>query len=233
MTISEIFNAFSIPSYVFFGLFVVASIAELLFSFFENEKVRRIVKPFCLFFLSLFAFFATNFKAPLIYVGAFLGMLGDIFVIAKDRKYFNLGVLFFFFGHLCYISQLIIYMVNKSSPIYSYIIFGVFYVLIYIGLYFLFIKIAKSKVEKFGLPLYYGTLFSVLPLIVMAFIFSGSYLYFGIIGIVLFVISDLIILYTKYVKEFKRYDFFIMSTYLLAQLFLVSSLVLTFIDLGL
>ena len=50
------------------------------------------------------------------------------------------------------------------------------------------------------------------------------------LGYILFMFSDSFLLYTSYVKDVKRRDFYIMLTYLLGQLFIVISLV--FVGLG-
>jgi hypothetical protein len=47
-------------------------------------------------------------------------------------------------------------------------------------------------------------------------------MWYGIIGLVLFIISDTFLTYTMFIKDVKRRDFYIMFTYLAAQvLFLV------------
>jgi len=89
-------NTFAI---IFFSLFVIISLVELFLAFNEYEKWRMIIKPFSLFFLALSALFALP-TPPLIYIGAFLGMIGDIFLIfVRKKKLFILGTLSFLFGH--------------------------------------------------------------------------------------------------------------------------------------
>lgn len=226
MTFKELLSNLSIPTYIMFGLFVATAIVQLIFAFLEKEKYRRIEKPFCLLTLAIFACVTLPTK-PLIYIGALLGMIGDILVIIKDKKYFNWGVFSFFLGHLCYFTQIILMMVNKNADIYLYFIPLGCFVVFYIPLYFFLKKFAKNFAEGLGMALYYATLFTLLPFTIIAFIICGSYMYLGIIGASFFIISDLIILYTKYFKKFKRYDFYIMFTYLIAQCLIILSLVLT------
>lgn len=232
MNFVDILSNLSVGSYICFGIFVIASIIQLVFAFLEKEKYRRIEKPFCLLSLAIFALvcFPTG---PLIYVGAFLGMIGDVLVIIKDKKYFAWGVLSFFFGHLCYIAQLIIFMASKNADMYLYFIPVICFVIFYLVLFFPFKKFARHIPEQLGMALYYATLFTLLPFTIVAFISTGSYIFLGIIGASFFVISDLIILYTKYIKKFKRYDFYIMLTYLIAQALIILSLLFVVMDLGL
>ena len=93
---------FPIATYIFLGLFVVASVLQLAFAFIENQKLRRKEKICCMMMLGLAAVFAFP-DQPLIYVGAFLGMIGDWCVLRK--KTFNIGVVSFFLGHLAYIFE--------------------------------------------------------------------------------------------------------------------------------
>ena len=232
MNFADLLSSLSTGSYISFGVFVICAIIQLVFAFLEKEKYRRIEKPFCLLSLAVFALVCLPNK-PLIYVGAIFGMIGDILVIIKDKKYFSWGVLSFFFGHICYIVQLILFMANKNTDLYFYFIPVICFVIFYIALFFPFKKFAKHIPEQLGMALYYATLFTLLPFTIVSFINIGSYMFLGIIGAFFFVISDLIILYTKYIKKFKRYDFYIMLTYLIAQALIIVSFVFTIMDLGL
>lgn len=232
MTLLEILSSMNIGAYIVFGIFVICAIIQLVFAFLEKEKYRRIEKPLCLLTLAVFSLVCLPNK-PLIYVGAILGMIGDILVIVKDKKYFSFGVFSFFLGHLCYITLIIIFMVNSNVEWFYYLIPAICFVIFYFALFFPFKKFEKRVHMRMGMALYYATLFTLLPFMIVSYVFVGSYLFLGIIGASFFVISDLIILYTKYIKKFKRYDFYIMFTYLIAQTLIVLSFVFTFIDKGL
>lgn len=229
MTFQEILSSLNIGSYIVFGIFVICAIIQLVFAFLEKEKQRRIEKPLCLLSLAVFSLVCLPAK-PLIYVGALLGMIGDILVIIKDKKYFSFGVFSFFLGHLCYIGLIIILMINNNVEWFYYLIPVICFVLFYFALLFPFKKFEKRVHMRMGMALYYATLFTLLPFMIVSYVFVGSYLFLGIIGAVFFVISDLIILYTKYIQKFKRYDFYIMLTYLLAQSLIILSFVFTIID---
>lgn len=226
MTLGEVINKFNVGSYIFLGLFLLFSIVQLVLAFLEKEELRQKEKPFCLLSLSCFALF-TLVDHPLIYVGAFLGMLGDIFVVIKNKKYFNFGVLCFLLGHICYAVEALLFLNNKTFEWFEYLILLLSFAFVYVCLFAFTKKFAKKKTDVFGSGLYYGSLVAFLALMIILYINNGLFLYLSIIGLSFFVISDIIILYTKYIKKFKRNDFYIMLTYLLAQFFLVMSLVLS------
>lgn len=227
--INKVLNQFNIGSFIFLGLFLLVSVIELVFAFMEMEKPRRIVKPFCLLFLGLFAV-VTLPNQPLIYIGAFLGMVGDILVLSKNIKIFALGALTFFLGHICYIIELLLFVINKPFEWWHFVIVGICFVLFYLIMFYLGRNKMKSPLEKFGMPLYYATLFCTLPFMLSSqLICPDGFLWVGVLGYVIFIVSDVIILLTKYGNKFKRYDFFIMLTYLVGQILIVFSLVSTFI----
>ncbi len=232
MNFEMVLEKFNVGSYIFLSVFFAVSLLQLVLAFLEKEHYRRLEKPLCLFSLAMFALVTLPYE-PLLYVGAFLGMIGDIFVIIKDRKFFNFGVFSFLLGHVCYALEICLVIFKFAFKWYEYLIIGLCFVLFYIFLSLFASKHTKSKVEIFGVGLYYGFLFTLLPLIIIVYVSIGSFMYLALIGIIFFIISDLIILYTKYIKTFKRYDFYIMTTYLLAQFFLIFSMVLTCIELSL
>ena len=91
-------------------------------------------------------------------------------------------------------------------------------------------KFKISRFEKVGGALYLTTLTSLIPLFIFASLERPNYMYLALIGSVLFLISDSILSFSRYIKPFKRHDFYIMLTYLLAQLFIGLGLCLTYVN---
>lgn len=223
MDFAQAFGKLNIASYVFLILFGLASIIQMIFAISEKENYRRIEKPFCLLFLGMFAL--VSFPShPLIYAGAFLGMVGDILVLFKDNRIFALGALSFFLGHLCYAIEIINVFLKSNIPYQNIIIICGCFVIFFIGIFVLANRFIEKKWERVGASIYYASLFTMLPLIITCYFLVGSFSYLLVIGIVFFIISDIIILFTKYVRKFKKYDVAIMGTYLIAQLFLITGL---------
>ena len=219
---------YPVLTYCFLGLFVLASIVQLVFAFTENQKFRRREKFLCLLTLGLATLFAVP-NEPLLYIGAFLGMLGDILVLRK--KTFNFGALAFFFGHLCYLSEAIFFIIGTKNIGYEqYISFIVPFVIIALVIIMFCKKDAKhSTVEAIYQGVYFALLVVYVPVLTLGMSTVGSYMYLSLIGAVLFLASDTILVVTHFGYKFKRYDFYIMITYLLAELLIISGLVLTLI----
>ncbi|MFA5686688.1 MAG: lysoplasmalogenase [Bacilli bacterium] len=208
-----------VVSYVFFGLFGGVSLVEIVLAFFEKEKARKIVKPFCLLSLTLaIAFFVPHH--PLLYIGAIFGMIGDAFLVSTKPKFFIPGMIAFFIGHLFYISEILfILKLAQYLPWWFYVACVLFLLSISLAFYKLSLGIAKNKTIAILGNLYLGLLVIVTLIFILASVKQpGSYFYLGIIGGVSFLVSDLILTQATFVKDFKRRDFYIMTFYLIGQL---------------
>lgn len=233
MNFVDVIKNLPIAFFVVFGLFIVAVILELIFAFKELETYRRIVKPFLMLLLGISCWIAyphPNFFVPAI----FCGLLGDILVILPDKKCFPLGVLFFFIGHIFYIVEILSLCLHGNVSVSQLIVIIAVFVVIFISSFVLiFRKIAESNILGLGMSLYFSTLIAVLPTMCIATRNYGYFMFLGIIGSVLFIISDTILMYCKYGKQFKKYDFYIMSTYILAQACIGLAFVLSYTSVNL
>ena len=212
--------------YIFLGLFVIASVLQLAFAFIENQKLRRKEKVFCMMMLGIAAIFVFP-NHPLIYIGAFLGMFGDIFVLRK--KTFNLGVVAFFLGHLSYIFECMYMIIGEHNISWmNHIIFIVTYIVVALTM-FGFCKKAKNHttLNKIAQSLYFSILAVYIPVFSLAIVKVGEYMFLSLIGSIVFIISDSILVVTHFGYKFKRYDFYIMLTYLLAEFLIIAGFVLT------
>ncbi|MBQ0009380.1 MAG: hypothetical protein KBS97_03830 [Firmicutes bacterium] len=217
---------FPIPAYIFLGLFVVASIIQLVFAFTENQKFRRREKFACLLMLGLAAVFAFP-NEPLIYVGAFLGMIGDILVLRK--KTFIAGTVAFLLGHICYIMEALWHIVGFENitywqPIVIVLTFALVFTAMFLVCKF---KTKHSKVDVFGQSLYFAVQTAYIPTFIFSIIQAGNTMYLSLAGAIFFILSDCILVKTHFGPKFKRYDFCIMLTYLLAEVLIISGFVLT------
>ena len=216
-----------IASYVFFGLFALCSFIHLIFCFLEKEKARKISKIFC---VTLLAIAAILYKpnAPLIYVGAFLGVIGDIFLIFKKNiKSFFVGTIFFIGGHVLYLTQAIL-LINPNSALHwsVYLVVGLILLLLTFGLY----PITGKKLGPTALigNFYMPFLLVLLSLGIYLSVVNNNYLP-GLLfacGYLSFFISDSTLIYTSFFKDIKRRDFYIMLFYLIAQALIITGLLL-------
>ena len=74
---------------------------------------------------------------------------------------------------------------------------------------------------------YFAILAVYLPVFSFAVATVGSYMFLTLIGAVVFIVSDSILVWTHFGHKFKRYDFYIMLTYLIAEFLIVSGFILT------
>ncbi len=217
----------SIPpvAYVFFGLSILATGIELYFAFVENDLGRKITKCFCVGFLVAMAAFWKS-EAWVIYVGAFFGVVGDFFLLKKHKVYpMVFGTLSFLIGHIFYIVG---YCLICDFPWEVYVGFAVFYILFCFLGYHRIHKAVKEPHMAFGGTLYFGMLvLDFLFAVVGCFFGKFEFLFLCALGGISFIVSDCFLLKTSFVKDVKRRDFFIMGTYMLAQMLIIIGLCLT------
>lgn len=218
------------PFLVFSILFGATSAINIIASFFEKEKIRRLSKPFCLLFLGIAASIAipTYF---LIYIGCFLGALGDFLLLYKDNKScLLLGLSSFLIGHFCYIAHTIVYLTNLGVlEWWSYLVMVGFYIGTVILIVAPIWSLTKhSKMFTISGTIYCSTLLSVIAVSALGLYFVGAQWYlFVLFGGISFFASDLILTSTLFRHDFPRRDFYIMLTYLLGQAGIVYGIIFT------
>ena len=225
----EAFNKLSIASVILLILFFIASIIQLIFAFLELEKYRRIEKPFLLGLLTAFAA-VTLPNHPFIYIATFMGLLGDILVILPNKKCFYLGALTFFLGFVFYALEGIIFMCEGNLPIAMWVVIGVTYLVMFaMFAFFVGPRITKKRFDSIGIGLYLSPIVTLITIMTYLTSHIGYLMFLSLIGIIFFFASDLTITYTKFVKKFKRYDFYIMGSYLIGQVLIVLGFVLNYL----
>ena len=210
------FAKIPVASYVFFGIFVVASIVHLVFCYLEKELARKITKPMCVGALVIaVAIYIPQY--PLVYLGLFFGWLGDVFLLKKHKVWpFALGMIAFLINHILNITQYII--LARVEHYAYYVATGVFIALLVLFGYRICNKIVRTKPLAFGGDVYLCSLvFEFIWAIITCCHGHFDFCFLGVLGIVCFIISDVYLSYTSFVSNKKRRDFYIMATYLAAQ----------------
>lgn len=219
----------NIGTYIFFGLFFATFISELVASFREDDKLRKIIKPLPMFFLTIAVVFALP-THPLIYLGALLGMIGDILLLDnKKRTKFLLGTIFFLLGHIFYISEvLFVLKISRYLDWWFYIIVAFSMLLVTLAAYPTSKRLTKDRYLALFGNIYLCCLILVTVVSLIAS-FNGfvDYMILGVIGGVSFLASDLILTKATFIQDFKRRDYYIMLFYLLGQVAIISALTLT------
>jgi len=217
-------------TYVFFGLFLVVAIVQLVAAFLEKEMLRKITKPFCVFFLAL-AVVVTLPTHPLIYIGAFLGVLGDIVLLFKNKKIFLLGTILFLLGHFCYLSE-VLFIMMKNQPLdwWFYVVVGFAILLITLVGYPFSKKITRTRYLALTGNIYLGVLLLVSVVSIIASVKGyANFMILGVLGGISFLASDLILTKSFFIKDFRRRDYYIMLFYLLGQAFILVGITFTYV----
>lgn len=228
-------NVFSISV---LGLFFALSIFHLFCSFCQylnlssNFKKSCVIyadytKPVLLPVLCLFAILTllnngTTNKTVLILCGAlFFGAVGDFILLNPlDKKYFVAGTLSFLAGHICFLCLLTTeFFWQQRMLIYTTVISGIFSV----GAWLLN---GHKKGPSGAVILVYGfILFVQLSSGIQNLVNHESFGIFQTIGGALFIVSDGVLSFTLFTKDFKFSRFLIMLTYLLAEMFLTFAVI--------
>jgi uncharacterized membrane protein YhhN len=222
----------SLPGIIFFALFVLASVVNVTAGFLEQEKLRKISKPFCLFFLSLAVIFFVPAE-PLIYIGAICGLIGDIILLNKDSKIsVGLGSGVFLVGHVLYISEALSLIFEKSAlppSLSTWLWMGLYAVLLLAASFYPIFRLTKHSPIFTPLGMLYSSILisDGAVAILGCAVGLSQYFFLMILGDVFFILSDSLLSYTIFVKDVKRRDFYIMLTYLLGQALILSGLVFT------
>lgn len=181
-----------------------------------------VVKPLITISLMLFLFYHTQLKgrfAKRIFGGLLFGLLGDCFLMfqASYHSFFLLGLASFLIGHLLYISAFYLdykwnSKINKGYTRWALAIFAIFCVGFYV---YLRPYLAEMKIPV----LVYAFVISLMG--IMAANRKGriNTLSFDLVmwGAALFILSDSILAYNRFVLPFETSGLLIMSTYMLAQ----------------
>ena len=209
-----------VPSIVLLVLVLISSVIHLYFCWVENEKLRKITKAFPIVFLTAAIFIAVP-KYPLIWLFPLLSLFGDIALLFKKKSIFFFLIAFIFFlgAHICNFNELTIMLVRSDTtiPTLSYVIFGISSVLIVVFIF----PITRKVAGKYGIiaNIYFPVLIVVgaTSLLVTA-AYANSYQGLLVaLGYVFFIFSDAFLIYSNFFKDVKRHDFYVMSTYIIAE----------------
>jgi len=215
-------------SVVFIALYLCISFVNIFFAFRENEKVRKATKPFCLITLTLAVLFWQS-AAIFLIIGLVLDLIGDVLLIWKKKtKIFLIGSACFFLGHIFYTIQA--FALFGSLLSWEFYVILCFSLLVFNLLGFRFTRrITKTNGLTILSNIYISSLlFTLIIFFAGCFVGYEAYLLIASLGMIAFVSSDFIILFTKFLRKVKRQEFFIMFLYLLAQFMIVMGFCMTF-----
>ena len=222
------FNPLSIT---FLSFYVGVSFANLVFCFLENERWRKITKPFCMLFLLGFVFSTSTSQYWIIWASVF-PWIGDVlFLFKKQKIYVAIGTVSFLISHIFYVLEIVSLLQNTGDPnAYQVWCQAMFFspLLLLPGLPLChYLSKRDWKLTILG-SCYQAVLLCLFSSTVLALCFGYSiFLVMVLFGAALYYVSDMFNAYTLYRKKIKKRELIIMSTYLTAQALLVLGMLLT------
>ena len=121
-------------------IFLILSTISLYYCYKENQKLRKIRKPFPI--LSLITLLmAVAINEPILYLALICGLIGDLFLISFDKRMFLAGLSFFLIEHL--INFYALYRLTNVFNNYFYLVYGILLVVVPIISSIVFKKFAK------------------------------------------------------------------------------------------
>ena len=215
---------------IFLVLFFIVAIIEVYAEFKDNKKIEYLTKPLLMPLLILFYISGVQLMANvdwLIVVALIGGWAGDIFLMLEDEeKWFLFGMAGFLINQLFYIISFFL----SISDITNFVSWG--YFLLGPAILILVFTVPRfiNKTEDMKIPVlvYLIAIF----LMHIAAIFRGAE-FLGLpfvlvyVGSISFMFSDACIAVNKWAGDFNNARLIIMTTYILAQFYIILGLILT------
>ncbi len=203
---------------IFLKLFYVDALLELAIPLFlpDFAEVRLVTKPLLL--ILLMGHIAMENPKPALFFTAVFALLGDVFLMLPDSAlYFQLGLGSFLIMQLSYI-RLFAKQASEEAWVPAHARKPLAGVIIYVFSFLAFLNPHLVSGMKIPVTLYSFAL--------------GAMLYFAVRlrnqlivwGAFLFVVSDSVLAFGKFYYSFPGISTVVMSTYIVAQLLLISAL---------
>ncbi len=204
-------------------LFLLLIVIDLAVSNYAPQYTI-VAKPLLLSSLFIFLMFQSGISSSIKIPTAFallFSLAGDVFLIYGDLPtYFMAGLVSFLLAHLCYII-----VFRKQADISKSVINVFSLLMIAFGLgYFVFLY---PHLNELTVPVACYLMVILIMAISSNLRGNSNQLTFnlGVYGALLFVVSDSLLAYNSFVEPFLGANIFIMTTYALAQLFIVKSII--------
>jgi uncharacterized membrane protein YhhN len=200
-------------------LIILLFIGYLVLVFFEKEDIASFIKPILVPVLLLSFYASVKNKGNYKIIGALVfSTMGDILLIFEGRPFFILGLLSFLLAHVLFV--LIFRSRAGTIKLDFYTMVCSLFILSY---YFFFMKFLWPHLGAMRIPvLAYAFVISGMLWMALQLLRSTSSLRWHIVlGALFFVVSDSLLSIQLFYSSFELAHFYVMLTYLLAQLLLV------------
>lgn len=210
--------------------FAIIFLAELLAVSHDLDWLRIVSKPLITVSLMLFLRLSIKRKSKVgnrVLVGLFFSLLGDVLLMLTGLRInsFLFGLSAFLIAHLFYIAAFYLDCTKKITierrfPIPIIMVFAFFCIAYYM---FMFPYLGNMAMPV----LVYCVVISIMGIAAALRYGKTNYKSFlwVFIGAILFILSDSILAYNRFVEAFDSADVMVMSTYMLAQFYITVGIV--------
>jgi len=196
---------------------------QLKFDWF-GDKRRRITKTLFLPLLLIFYLLRANTWVPTLLGALFFGWIGDLFMmVPRGRKLRMIGPVAFAIGHLFYLASFIQFGSLRNIPASGFLVLAIYPLWIGIG-YRLMGRQLRDKGAPFYLALVYAAMIGAMSLYSYSMVYTQQTI-LPFIGALIFIVSDTMVLYRDYGNAFARNKFWVIATYMVAQILIVMGFV--------
>ena len=210
-----------------FNSYLIFSLLYLLLPFIGLDIVNWYLKPFLLPFLLATVLLTADFPGKKLLLSALLfSWIGDIILMFADKAeiYFILGLVSFLLSHILYI---ILFSRQPKSALKGTSVALYLGAILILGYFFGMVGLLFPKLGPLQIPvMVYAAVITTMLFVA----YKGSLTwekpaaYFILAGAIFFVLSDSILAINKFYQPLAQSGFWIMSTYILAQFFIVSGI---------
>jgi uncharacterized membrane protein YhhN len=189
----------------------------------KMEEINYYLKPLLIPGLILYAVTRSYFSGKSILIQALvMSTLGDVLLLFSDinELFFISGLISFLIAHLIYIRLFL----RKLNASFSYT--WVFSSLAFLGIYlYYFLSTMWDNLKTMKIPVtIYALVITIMLFVVIQLVASkslrkGEYV---LLGAFFFVVSDSLLAWNMFYQEIAHGSFWVMSTYLFAQLLITS-----------
>ena len=210
-------------------LFWVSSLLNLVGNFMGLDPLAMVAKPFLMISLAHYFWYETEHRrklANIFSVALLCSWMGDIFLIWGHIKVcFLVGLISFAIAHILYGFTFLKVAVTRSRQFKPLVLVGGVLVLVFAFTYGRFLW-EHTGAMKIPVLVYLVIIVSMALSALFRYGATGTSSYFlTVFGCVLFMASDSILAYAKFVKSFYFDGFAIMLTYILGQWFLTRGMI--------
>jgi uncharacterized membrane protein YhhN len=211
---------------LFFFIYLIVFLIQIYAEYIDSATWRTISKPLIVVVLMVWIYLTTRLSTPFhksIFAGLIFAWIGDVLLMMQqvNSSFFIFGLIAFLLCHAFYIRAFTLDFKLKSTQknpflIWAIIVFTVFCA----GLFFYM----RPHLGAMQIPvLIYAIVISIMAMMAVSRFGRVNLFSFEIVfyGAVLFLFSDSMLAYNKFVQPLPNASLIIMASYMLAQYFIV------------